>query len=251
MSAAPTRSQRYYWDSIEFLVENELYKVPRWAFERRSSVFASLLNAPRHDKRVEKPVQLHDVTKNEFDSFLSVLYPTGNFGLTCVQRELLHGHQLTATEWEHVLKLSSKYRFNEIRVLAIKQLWKLEDAVHRVRLGRQYGVPDWLRSGYMQLVIQEQSLSEAEAEDLGWRMAVRIFKLRESALLRGGSDGDEEKAMSSKDLMRLLGDMFAEDIQAAEELHDQHDVEPEDLEDGELSCPTVDSRPLDLGKELI
>ncbi|KAG2017687.1 hypothetical protein CC2G_007178 [Coprinopsis cinerea AmutBmut pab1-1] len=61
--------------------------------------------------------------------------------------------RLDKDAWISVLKLSTQWRFNDVRKLAIRALTPLlVDPVELVCLAKQYHIHDWLLSGYASLV---------------------------------------------------------------------------------------------------
>jgi len=49
----PVRDSLYYWESVTFLVEGVLFKVPRLSFEKNSNVFGDLFALPLGNNNAE------------------------------------------------------------------------------------------------------------------------------------------------------------------------------------------------------
>ncbi|KAK7024961.1 hypothetical protein R3P38DRAFT_2951956 [Favolaschia claudopus] len=91
---------------------------------------------------------------------------------------------MTTDEWISVLKLSTEWRFLQIRKLAIEMLTSTSQisSVQRIVLARKYEVASWLRRGYLELAQSAESISEEEGELLGWKTAFRLIQARERTL---------------------------------------------------------------------
>ena len=98
MNSKPVRHNEFYMESIVFLVrfhcskvigttthfifqvEDTLFKVPRFPFEH-NGIFATIFTLPPGQNTVvegcsdKHPFKLEGVNKNEFQTFLRVLYP--------------------------------------------------------------------------------------------------------------------------------------------------------------------------------
>lgn len=93
---------------------------------------------------------------------------------------------MTTEEWVSVLKLSTMWDFRETRKLAIRELSKkgMMDLTMKVMLAREYKVSNWLIEGYEALIKREETISDAEAEQLGLLTVVRLFRIREESITR-------------------------------------------------------------------
>ena len=91
---------------------------------------------------------------------------------------------LTKDQWEHVLKLSSMWDFDIIRDKAIAELARLvRDPVSRIVLARAFSISHWIEPALISLA-QQDTLSPAELEQLGWAMAAKLMQVRESVVFR-------------------------------------------------------------------
>jgi len=82
---------------------------------------------------------------------------------------------LSQDEWESVLKLTTKWKMLALRKQAVNQLSALSlTAPKRILLGREYGIVEWLRTGYIDLAIQAEPWSMDE---------FRALKLENALLL--------------------------------------------------------------------
>jgi hypothetical protein len=72
---------------------------------------------------------------------------------------------LTEDEWTAVLKLSTQWRFINLRKLAIRHISSTEkDPIDRICLGKEYGVYDWVLEGYTQVIERLVSFDYMEHE---------------------------------------------------------------------------------------
>jgi hypothetical protein len=84
-------------------------------------------------------------------------------------------------EWTSVLHLSSKWDFESIRSLALRELLPLASPVDKIVLGRKYGFDDWLTPAFVAVCARAEPLSLAEAEKMSNADVTRIFQARERA----------------------------------------------------------------------
>ncbi|KAF8216986.1 hypothetical protein K438DRAFT_1798115 [Mycena galopus ATCC 62051] len=180
-----SRDEDYYFSTIIFKVEDRIFNVPRYHFERTSEVFAAMFTLPPGDgvetegKSDENAVVLEGISSGDFRALLKVLYPLH------VRQPMLNAAQwMTKDEWISVLKLSTQWRFLDARDLAIKHLSDQPDIaiVDRILLARQYDVAAWLRKGYTDLAQRPRGISTEEAKKIGWEAAFRICEARDQAL---------------------------------------------------------------------
>ena len=79
---------------------------------------------------------------------------------------------MTQTDWMSVLRLSTMWELLDIRELAIKGLSKTNMIpVDKILLARECKVPDWLIVGYEEIAKRTETITDADAERLGWQAA--------------------------------------------------------------------------------
>ncbi|KAF5316957.1 hypothetical protein D9611_003684 [Ephemerocybe angulata] len=190
---AASNHSLYSWTIVTFLVEEQLFKVPRDHFTSGSPVFAEMLAEKQVDdadcspsvllesatveQRVEEVAfPLGGVTSHEFETFLKLVFPSLTSSITL---------KLSRSEWLVVLKLSTMWNFSDHRKLAITQLTKYmeENPMKAVKYAREVGVYEWLLSGYFTLAQRDEPLNENEAAQLGLPVAFNLCGLRERWLL--------------------------------------------------------------------
>jgi hypothetical protein len=94
---------------------------------------------------------------------------------------------LTKSEWISVLKLATKWRFNDLRKTAIDALNESQDltTMERTLLAKEYEIPAWLMQGYSAFVAEMQSLDpevehgftfwgKEDAGRIGWAVVVDL-----------------------------------------------------------------------------
>ncbi|KAF5317260.1 hypothetical protein D9611_003676 [Ephemerocybe angulata] len=176
--------EEYYWDFVTFSVDDVLYRLPKYRFVNGSETFAREYGLDQDQGSEEEyagvedsspdAVKKLDVAAAEFRALLKVLYPKTD---KASHQELT----LSKDEWLAVLKLSSKWRFNSIRKLAIERLSPLSGMKpsERIRLGREYAVESWLLSGYEELVTRKAGIAKEEVPLVGWETVHELWGVRE------------------------------------------------------------------------
>ncbi|KAH8979169.1 hypothetical protein EDB86DRAFT_677300 [Lactarius hatsudake] len=88
--------------NVTFLIDGTLYCVHRYFFSRDSVYFSTRFAqlGIRDHEALPTIMSLGDVERNDFEAFLSILYPA-NF----------EAHELTYEQWKSVLNLSTRWGF--------------------------------------------------------------------------------------------------------------------------------------------
>ncbi|KAJ7188802.1 hypothetical protein C8R46DRAFT_1205928 [Mycena filopes] len=163
--------------ALGLTVENALFKVPSWQFERNSGLSIPSVSIPptgAEGSDESNPFILHGISRAAFQALLKVLYPLS----ALPQTPTLLDH-----EWISVLNLATLWGFIEVRELATNQLTSYAnslDCIWRILLGRQHKVSSWLRSGYT--VRRKAPITSEEAAKIGFEVVLQIFHLREAAI---------------------------------------------------------------------
>jgi hypothetical protein len=91
-------------------------------------------------------------------------------------------HTLTTLdEWTSVLHLASKWGFESVRSLALRELLALASPVDKIVLGRKYGLECWLNPAFVAVCARAEPLSVAEAKRMDNEDVARINLAREQA----------------------------------------------------------------------
>jgi len=166
-SPIPIRNHESYWlETVVMQVQDCLFQVPKIYFANNAEFFAPAFAAGN-----KAPLKLKGISIAEFNSLLKLFYPLS-----------LEGPQLSVEEWEHVLKLSTKWRMIEVRRISIKHLALILGPIDRVPLARSYGVSEWLLSAYVELAEQKKGVSFAVGTALGMEAAMNLCRVREMLL---------------------------------------------------------------------
>ncbi|KZV76478.1 hypothetical protein PENSPDRAFT_646242 [Peniophora sp. CONT] len=165
---------RYFFKdgSLTLLVEGIAYRVHASILALHSPIWeAKLGDAFQNDT----PEELKDVTTDELDALLSILYPVTHCPAS--------GPLVTTVKgWTAVLRLSTLWAFSGIRALAIEHLSILAQPLEKLIISQAHNVPAWRLPAYVALCLRSEDLSLAEAETLVMRDVVAIFSARAAVL---------------------------------------------------------------------
>ncbi|KAH8117106.1 hypothetical protein DFH11DRAFT_1579276 [Phellopilus nigrolimitatus] len=175
------RDENYYLSFVVFKVEDCLFRVPREGFEEQSDVFKTMFTLPSGGAAEldgcsdDHPVLLEGISVDDFRTFLKVLYPRPFRSRTPFEDKPLSEEELRA-----VLGLARMWCFDDIARFAIAGLEALRLApAHRLALAREYDVAQWVKPGLRALALREETLSAAEAEQLGPEHTLAVARLRD------------------------------------------------------------------------
>ncbi|KAF8583081.1 hypothetical protein K439DRAFT_1634745 [Ramaria rubella] len=172
---APVCHEHYYMkDGVTFLVENTLFRVPRYMLETTSPVFAAMLSDVRPDAT---PISLRDATSVEFERLLTFLYPLAPPVDTVAKPWDEH-------QWTSILRLATMWEMAEIRAVAMRLLGQIHDPFMKVTLGRQYGHQPWIKEGFMMLCLRPEPLTVEEGVQLTKEDVIACAAAREEIRLR-------------------------------------------------------------------
>ncbi|KAH6893985.1 hypothetical protein BKA70DRAFT_1532761, partial [Coprinopsis sp. MPI-PUGE-AT-0042] len=103
----------YFWDVVRFKVGNTRFQLPLYRFVEESEYFATeyKLSDATKEGYATDALEL-DVDLNDFECFLKGFLPRSPAAYHSKP-------SLTQAEWISVLKLSTKWQFNDIRKTAI------------------------------------------------------------------------------------------------------------------------------------
>ncbi|KAJ2924522.1 hypothetical protein H1R20_g12546, partial [Candolleomyces eurysporus] len=124
------RDETYYWDTVKFLVEGHIFKVPRYQFVIGSTYFTEKLGSTElgDHESIAAPVTLEEATASQFRVFLKLLFPIHTTSTTL---------SFTKDEWLVILELSTLWHFHGFRKLAKEHLEpQLDDPIEQIILGQ-------------------------------------------------------------------------------------------------------------------
>lgn len=89
-------------------------------------------------------------------------------------------HRVLLSDWIPILQLSTRWLFDDIRSLAIRELAKNDiEPVQKVAIALQNDVPEWLHPSYMALCERPNPLTVEEARKLGVEVVAQLACARE------------------------------------------------------------------------
>ncbi|KAI6110852.1 hypothetical protein EDD16DRAFT_1222875 [Pisolithus croceorrhizus] len=174
------RHTYFYMNSVTFLVEDCLFRVPREPFEKESAVFCDMFSLPQGDGNIveglsdEKPIRLLGVGKEEFEQLLKALFNRRHGRPPCLPD--------TIEQWTSVLKLSTAWGFGEVRTAAIDALMALGVSdIDKVVLARKYDIQSraWLLPALNELARRAEPIGFEEASRMGFDTALKLASVRE------------------------------------------------------------------------
>jgi len=179
----PSVHPNFNFELVVFQVGEILFRVIKNGFQVPGTIFEAMFalpvsgDIPVEGGSLDSPIVLEGVDERHFQVFLRALYPF--IGQPTVTKY---------EDWVGVLQLATMWEFTEIREKAIAALSALNperELTEKISIGAQYGIVDWLRDGYTDLV-QRPTL---KIEDLRgspfpitWEAAAKIYCARESLL---------------------------------------------------------------------
>ncbi|KAJ7154433.1 hypothetical protein C8R43DRAFT_1001276 [Mycena crocata] len=181
----PARNGKYYFETVIFQVEECLFKVPRYHFERSSEIFATMFSLPTSAESEgltdQNPIKLEGISSVDFERLLEVLYPL-EVTLPTMSKDC----------WISILRLATLWRFLAVRELAISKLdSQVRNTLEGIMLARKYHVAQWLRSGIAALVqATHPAMALVDIQMIGWETATQIYRIREEKT-SGGTEYED------------------------------------------------------------
>ncbi|KAF9525023.1 hypothetical protein CPB83DRAFT_772926 [Crepidotus variabilis] len=198
-AAVVERHDMYYFNFVVFQVQTTLFSVPKNGFLDSNPSFFDKF-APNKSIYVAandvEPIELKDVTAEDFKGLLLVIYP---FKRTAETYE----------EWLGALDLATRWDLADIRSKAIEALSKLnssnkKSSVEIILLAKKYRIREWLVDSYVKLVQRDdlslKTLREQEPEDeaLDWETTSRLFSAHLELIQMGPSHSNCRKCAEGK-----------------------------------------------------
>ncbi|KAI8978255.1 hypothetical protein BD414DRAFT_377913, partial [Trametes punicea] len=204
------RHPKYYLNGgdIHFLVENYIYRVHRYFFERESAWFREKLGAPAPAGQVPKgssdanPFPLDDIAADDFSKFLWVFY-NPKYSI----------YDATLEDWVAILKLAFDWRFGEVKKLCTRELEKFEiPPVQKIELYQMYELDrKLLIPSYMALCVRAEPLSLKEGRQLGLETSLLLATARECARgkpLANGGRSPTAADLEEEDMVSIIKEIF-------------------------------------------
>ncbi|KAI0698308.1 hypothetical protein C8T65DRAFT_581962 [Cerioporus squamosus] len=204
------RHPKYYLNGgdVHFLVENYIYRVHRYFFERESAWFREKLSAPSPAGQQPKgssdanPFPLDDVVADDFSKFLWVFY-NPKYSI----------YDATLEDWIAILKLAFDWRFGEIKKLCTRHIEKFEIApVPKIELYQQYELDKKLLiPSFLYLCMRQEPLSLKEGRQIGLETALLVATARECARgkpLGNGARSPTAAELEEDDMVSIINSIF-------------------------------------------
>jgi hypothetical protein len=87
--------------------------------------------------------------------------------------------------------------------------------VDKVLMARKHQIPQWLRSGLLELVTRDEGLQTEELQALGWETSARLMKLREKRIAESFSNTKSSSSSSSTEKVprsKVIEDSFSDEL---------------------------------------
>ncbi|KIY65849.1 hypothetical protein CYLTODRAFT_356116 [Cylindrobasidium torrendii FP15055 ss-10] len=190
-----------------FLVQQYLFRVHRYFFERESLFFKGELAAPaspgeaRRGSSEGNAILLDDVTANEFAKLLWVFY-NPKYSI----------YNATWQDWSDILMLAQRWSFPEVKKLSIRELEELEmPDVERIHVYQEYDVDRRLLvDRYAALTERLEPLTYEEGVKLGMQTSLMIARARECVRSPtvAGLRSPSSVNLPSAELVAIVKDLF-------------------------------------------
>ncbi|KAH7908944.1 hypothetical protein BJ138DRAFT_1090366 [Hygrophoropsis aurantiaca] len=182
------------------LVENHLYRVHSYFFERESLFFRQKLTGSANDgdERLGSSdlnaYTLDDVKSEDFARFLWVFY-NPKYSLYDAPLEV----------WLSILHLANRWSFISVKDLTIRELERLEiEPVDKISIYHEYSINRaFLVPSYIAVCTRDKPLSFVEGSKLGMETVLRIADARERARQRAAESGIRSPTYEDFDEMEM------------------------------------------------
>ncbi|KAJ7041248.1 hypothetical protein C8F04DRAFT_947400 [Mycena alexandri] len=184
---ATRRHEEYYFEdgNIVIQVSGILFRLWDGSFRRHSKAFpiapVSLLDKVANDD--EHPLVLEGVEPADFERLLWIVYPPSvrlhsSLSPTNNPSSVLGQCKATTTrDWTAILDLATRWKFVDIRELAIRSLGAFPDLdpVEKIELAHRYNIKrQWAYAAYVALCSRPAALDVIEGRQLGIETTVNV-----------------------------------------------------------------------------
>jgi len=189
-----------------FIVENHLFRVHRFFFERESPYFRAMLSTPAAPGEQPRGTSdrdafvLGDVKSADFALFLWVFYnPKYSLYDTA-----------TLDEWLRILKLAQHWGFTEVKHLVTRSLELLEIGhIQKIVLYHQYGIDrSLLISSYAAICARAEPISNDEGNALGIQTVLMLAAARERARCDPAAGPLSPAHITGSETQAIIQDVF-------------------------------------------
>ncbi|KAH7338039.1 hypothetical protein B0J17DRAFT_717712 [Rhizoctonia solani] len=174
-----SRSKFFFDDSmIHILIENVQFKVHKSKL-MKSETFADMFlvaessntdNEAMEGSSTDHPIKLEGVSASDFECLLTFLYE-GEY----TQQPTEPGLPVVIS----AVRLAHMWNFIELRKRLLPRLERFLSDVDKIVYAREFDIEGWFTPAYIRLYRRAEPLNTEEAEKLGFKIAMLIFRLRE------------------------------------------------------------------------
>ncbi|KAJ7141838.1 hypothetical protein C8R43DRAFT_892461 [Mycena crocata] len=170
--SATRKHDEYYFEdgNLVIQVSGILFRLWDSALRRHSKAFpiapVSLLDKVADGVDDEHPLILEGVEPADFERLLWIIYPP----------VLGQCKATTTRDWTAILDLATRWKFADIRALAIRELGAFEmDPVEKIELAHRYHIGrQWAYGAFIALCARPHALDVIEGRQLGIETTVNI-----------------------------------------------------------------------------
>ncbi|KAF9228487.1 hypothetical protein BS17DRAFT_813405 [Gyrodon lividus] len=167
---------------ITVLVENHLYRIHSYFFDRESLFFRQKFNGSHEEvgSTDNNAYTLEDVKSEDFARFLWVFY-NPKYSL----------YEAPLETWLSILKLANRWGFDNIKELSVRELQKLEiEPIEKIAIYHDHNISRlYLIPSYVAVCKRDQRLSFTEGMKLGMETVLRIADARERVRQHASESG--------------------------------------------------------------
>ncbi|KAG2104062.1 uncharacterized protein F5147DRAFT_271556 [Suillus discolor] len=165
------------------LVENHLYRIHSYFFERESLFFRQKFQSAEGEERGSSDnnaYTLEDVKSEDFARFLWVFY-NPKYSL----------YEAPLETWLSILHLANRWSFNNVKELTVRELEKIQiEPVDKMAIYHEYSINKlFLIPAYIAVCKRDKPLTFAEGMQLGMETVLRVADARERARQRAAENG--------------------------------------------------------------
>lgn len=165
------------------LVENHLYRIHSYFFERESLFFRQKFQSAEGEERGSSDnnaYTLEDVKSEDFARFLWVFY-NPKYSL----------YEAPLETWLSILHLANRWSFNDVKELTVRELEKIQiEPVDKIATYHEYSINKlFLIPAYIAVCKRDKPLTFAEGMQLGMETVLRVADARERARQRAAENG--------------------------------------------------------------
>jgi len=200
------RHHPYYINGgdIHFLVENYVFRVHRYFFERESSYFRDKLTVPATPGRAPQGTEdanaiVLDVRAQDFEKLMWVFY-NPKYSI----------YETGVPEWSTILQLAHRWSFPEVKALVVRELEKMEmTAIDRIVLYQKYECDEnLLVTRFAAVCAREEPITVEEGERLGIKTAMKLTLARERLRSSDGSKSPLPAHRNDEDVRNIVINLF-------------------------------------------